>query len=63
MARGGKRPGAGRPRSRLPGEYVTTTVELLGAQREALRAAAREQGISASELVRRLIDAHVRAIP
>lgn len=54
MPRGGRQPGAGRPPS-LNRETVTTSVELYRDQRDALRALARERGVSASEIVRGLV--------
>lgn len=56
MARGGRRPGAGRPRTRDPGEYRTRALELHQRQDAWLREEAQRRGCSVSALVRELVD-------
>jgi len=54
--RGGARPGAGRPRTRVPGAYVTRTIEIHKDQDAWLRDEAKACKQSVSELVRQIID-------
>lgn len=55
MTRGGKRPGAGRPRTRTC-PHVTRAVEIREDQDAWLRAEAEREGRSVSALVRDAID-------